>query len=783
MEVNINHDLSPIKFLVLIKLEEDSKKVLDVFKSLSSIWAGIYCPIIIYHEKFPLNFLKRYNIEINEEEYYRNVIKNFDPDVLIYDNQIDSKVVQNFADGRKLIALSEFFDRVQKNRLNYSIGIDVLIENVYEEEFKYKRNDELKFSIPKIINDDLLLSAWIGNVTEEIHVNLIQEHLEPMNWYQKFELDYNNLGEFLNQNLFFTIPLIREKIDHVYDDYLDQSNLCYVIDRKEQLDVIDFWNLRAIGIKVLPIPFDKIHKEPFLERLLDLFKLKQKSKLSFKYLDFLTSPNVNSDEIFKEINSIKSINNFDNIVTAIKWFPRYWHSSKEILKYDSVLCPRYIFGYESKDTKIEEDNMVKVELPFLPFKTKNSNDGLFKSYVSFNFWNDEGKYAGVVSEITTEDLKKITNPYSFSNDWRVSNDSIIKYISYNGEREHYYIPKSFDFFSKYFSRKGLAISETSSTKLGKEVLRNIGGINGINIFSTQNAIKIIELFEGGKSISFEDLIGKIKQLKPFPEIKSPNEIIDLLLEKKIIEFGVNVKCLICEQKSFYLINELSDKMQCSICRNQFVLPKNDPKVTFKYAYRGLGSFTRNNKVDGLLCVFLTLRLFNLELADSNRELSFLMDFNIKKGKDEYEVDLAIIAKHYRNKWKPNSFVCECKTFKSFTKVDLDRLKFLGAHLPNVTLVVSTLKEEFDDDEKLLLTDLVNHFRDLNKLISTNPVLLLTAKELIPERRFSNLQEFEKEIPKHDHVDYIQYLSDLTCQKHLGLKTISELISDHLTKRK
>lgn len=783
MEVNINHDLSPIKFLVLINLENNKEKSLEVIKCLSSIWGGVYCPIIPYYEKFSQEHLIRYKIEIDEKQFYINTINNFDPDVIVYDDQIDLEVIKNFDTNRKKIVLSEFVDRIKKNHLNYSIGIDVLIDNIFEDEFKYKRNDELKLCIPKIVNNDLFLSAWLGNVVEEIHEKLIQPHLSSLEWYQSFDLDYNNLDEFFNLDLLDIIPLIRKEIEHVYEDQRNQLRLCYIIDKTQQLDIIDFWNLRAIGIKILPIPFDKITEEPFLKKILDLFETKSQSKLSFKYLDFLIAPNLNSNEIFQKIDSIKSNNKFDDILTSIRtWFPRYWDKDKEILKYDSVLCPRYIFGYENKETKVEEENVVKIELPFLPFETKKSNSGLFKSYISFNFWNDEGKYAGVISEITTEDLKKITNPYSFSDGWRVSNDSIIKYITYNGESDRYYLPKSFDFFSKYFSRKGLIISETSSSKLGKEVLSNIGGIHGINIFSTQNAIKIIELFEGGKSIAYEDLIGKIKQFKPFPEIKSPNEIVDLLLGKKIIEFGVNLKCLICEQKSFYLVNQLNDEMQCSICRNQFILPKSNPKETFKYAYRGLGSFTRNNKVDGLLCVYLTLRLFNLELADSNRELSFLMDFNIKKGKDEYEVDLAIITKHYRNKWKPNSFICECKTFKSFTKVDFDRLKFLGENLPDVILVISTLKDEFDDNEKEMLTELVNYFRNTEKLISTNPVLLLTSNELIPEKRFSNLGEFEKEIPKHDHVNYMQYLSDLTCKKHLEIKTISELISERLNQK-
>ncbi len=778
MRVNINQELSPIKFLVLF-VPSDEEKIINIIRSLNSIWSGLNSPIFPYYKDFDKAFIKRYNLEIYSNDFYINTINNYDPDVIVYDELIDSEFLNNISFDRSVIKLDEFIDRVKKNQLKYSIGIDILIEDIFKNEFKYKRTDDLKLSIPKIKNNDLFLSAWIGNVVDEIHENLIKKHLIDEEWYEDYIIDYENLDDFLKENLLSTGQILRHEINSLNKNH--NQYILFVFDSNNWKDVLDYWNLRAIGLKVLAIPHNRIKEKVFIDKILYFLDIKKNSNLQFNHLDIVITNDLNDNEILEEIELIlKEMKS--NTLLLKRWFPRFWDDDKEILRYDSVICPKFIFEFYDKETKIDETDLLTIELPFLPFETNISNDALFKSYLSLSFWNNEGKYAGVISDISTKDWYKITKSYTFSSNWRINNDGIVKYIRNNKETESFYLPKSFDFFSKYFSKKGFQIIETSSTKLAREVLNNLGGIHGTNILSSQKSIEIIELFEGGKPVSFEELLGNIKRLKPFPEIKEPQDFIQILLDKKIIEFGVNIKCDICEQKSFYLINDLEENIQCSICRNSFPLPQNNPKETFKYAYRGLGSFSRNNKVDGLLCVFLTIRLFNLELTDSDREISFIMDFDIKDKKNKYEVDLAIISKHFKNRWIPFSFICECKTFKSFTEVDLERLKYLGSKLPNVVLVVATLKNEFNEDEKKLLINLVSTFRDEERLHITNPILLLTSNELIPENRHFSLKQYNKLISKYEHVNYIQELADLTCKKHLNIRTMSDLVSEHSEKK-
>ena len=432
------------------------------------------------------------------------------------------------------------------------------------------------------------------------------------------------------------------------------------------------------------------------------------------------------------------------------------------------------------DIEVDENDYISFSLPELPFKQNHHTKIYHKAYFSFSYSyrNDQGKYAEVISDISTDDWVSIIKEFGSKYEWRISREGIIRYIRFERDRVFFNLPTSFKFFTKFFKNKGFSIKETASGKLGKEVLKNIGGIYGINIFSTENSIKIIELFQGGKIVHLDTLVGNIKRLNPFPEFKNNHSgLIDLLLENQIIEFGVQIQCEVCEQRSFYLINDLADNLKCSVCRNTFNFPKSNPKKSLQYVYRGVGPFSRNNKVDGLLSVLLTIRLFKLSIIDGfDRGLSFLFDFEIKRKDKLFEIDLVIMADGKQNKSNTKAFICECKTFKHIERKDIERLKYVGQQIPNMILVIATLNKEFTIEEKALLIELTEFFRTKNG-VTSNPILLLTGDELIPNRRHFPLKKYEDKIAGHQYVDYVNTLADLTCEEHLNLKTCDELSSE------
>ena len=82
-------------------------------------------------------------------------------------------------------------------------------------------------------------------------------------------------------------------------------------------------------------------------------------------------------------------------------FPRFWHFSDEIRTADLVQNPRVTFDYIQDSIEIDENDYLEFKLPGLPFKNDSYSRILFKIYMTFNYWNNEGKYAEVISDIST----------------------------------------------------------------------------------------------------------------------------------------------------------------------------------------------------------------------------------------------------------------------------------------------------------------------------------------------------------------------------------------------
>mgnify|MGYP000273769269 CR=1 FL=1 len=776
MKVNLQQDLSPIKFLFFIKPNSKSG-FLEFIKASFSIWCGVYCPILPYYSRLSKNYKSRYNLTINLKDYYQNIISNFDPDVIVFEDGLNENALNELADGRKLISQSNFTKGLKTGQPISSIHIDTVYDTIIKKEFKYKRVDKLGLTIPKINDRDLLLCAWQGKVLKNVENKFFDNYLLKKPFVEKVDLKYDNVIPFIQNQPISLLLANTHKTRMIGKRVWFNKKALYFLNQNSISDVMDFWNLRALGWTIFPIPIAKKNHVTYEKYIINYLEKEGTKGKDFNIAGVLISRDIKKKIIIDFLDVIVKKNKIKVSVAYQDWFPRFWSNSPEVLKADFVDCPRIVFDnkYESVEVEVEEEDYVNIDLPKPPFKLRHTGEMIFKSYFSFNYWSTNGEYAEVIDGITTKDWHKIIGGYFFrENQWKISGSDIIRYVRFKKDHASFHLPKAFDFFSKYFKNKGFFIKETASGRLGKEVLRNLGGIYGANLFSTKNAIKIIELFEGGKVVTSQDLIGKIQRFKPYPEIQHPKEVISLFLEKNIIEFGFRVQCSICNQRSFYLPSDINDNLKCNICRNDFELPKADPRGSIGYLYRGVGPFSRNNKVDGILSVFLTIGLFKKDLDGGPEEMSFIFDFDVEKNKNKYEIDLALITKDGRN-GEVNTFICECKTYKDISEKDYNRLKYMGENIPNATLVVSTLKEEFTEKEKLLLIKLTNHFR--NGHSTTNPILLLTGSELVPDNRYHPLKKYEDKIAIHNHVDYVKTLADLTCEEHLGLKTCSDLFHE------
>ena len=779
MTIGVNQTVAPIKFCFLIEPNSQSKFERAV-KIAFSYWGGIFSPILPLHSVLPDEFKNEYAIEYDALSYYKNTIDNFDPDIILYDNSLDEGFIKTLIGDRTLLTIEVFLSDTEKGEFKYGISILELISNIIETEFKFVRNDNLKLSLPDTQNSGLFLKSFIGCFVDSFQTE-ISNQLKSSSFFEQPEITFDNIANhFPNQNI-DTLNINMKEIKVYPERRWYKGEGIYFLNEERLNDIINYWNLRALGWSVIPIPLNQINNayfSGFIERCCE-FQLNKSKNLSF--INFQISTRTTEEQKQKIDLKFKEVREKigDKLNFGFQgWFPRFWAADRSVLEADKVLCGKTEINSTYSQVEVQE-NHVKFKPDNLPFKLKY-NYNLIVSHkinLTFSYFDEYLNDAGLIYGIETIDWIRLTHSYD-RDKWRLSKTGLSHYVRRDDDEVYFFIPKANDFFKIFFSKSGNKLNETSNGRLANEVLKNIGGIRGSYFLQNKFSLKILDLIEDGKTVYHPTLVGAIKKSLKNNNNEQVNSYIKRIIENKIIEFGSILQCDVCHQHAFYLPSELKEMMTCAVCRNHFSLPMHKP-TEIKWAYRGIGPFSKNNKVGGVITVFLTLKLFNQEFADTSGNMSALIGFELVKNNKTKEVDVAVMLQEkHKDSIPPDLIFCECKTYKNFTSDDADRMIELGTEFPNSILTFATLNDELTENEKAELLKVVNKFRTGYGHRPTNPVLILTAKELLPEDFWGHFAEYEKDSkPYHKYNDWIGNLCEFTVKKHLNVKTWGEIQSE------
>lgn len=781
MTIGVNQTVSPIKFCFLIEPNSESKFERAV-KIAFSYWGGIFSPILPLHSVLPDEFKNEYAIEYDALNYYKNTIDNFDPDIVLYDNSLDVEYIKTLIGDRTLLTIEDFLADTEKGDIKYGISVPELISNIIETEFKFVRNDNLKLSLPDTQNSGLFLKSFIGCFVDSFQTE-ISNQLKSYPYFEQPEVTFENITDhFPNENI-STLDINMQEIKSFPERHWFKGEGVYFLNETRLNDIINYWNLRALGWNIIPIPLSQIDNayfSGFIERF-SKFQLTKSENLSISIISFQISVTTTTEQRQKIDQKLQEIKNKIDIKLNFAfqgWFPRYWVEERSVLEADKVLCGKTQISSAYSHVEVQE-NRVKFKTESLPFKLKYNYNltASHKVNLTFNYFDEYLNDAGLIYGIETIDWVRLT--HSFGRDkWRLSNTGLSHYVRRDDNEVYFYIPKAKDFFKVFFSKSGNKLNETSNGRLANEVLKNIGGIQGSYFLQNKSSLKILDLIEDGKTVYHPQLVGEIKKSLKTNDNEHVNSYVKRIIENKIIEFGSILQCEVCHQHAFYLPSELKETMTCAICRNNFSLPMHQPNQ-IKWAYRGIGPFSKNNKVGGVITVFLTLKLFNQEFADTTGNMSALIGFELIKDSNTKEVDLAVMLQEkHKDSIPPDLIFCECKTYKNFTSDDADRMIELGTEFPNSILTFATLNDELTENEKIQILRVVTNFRNGYGHRPTNPVLILTAKELLPNDFWGHFSEYEKDAkPNHKYNDWIGNLCEFTVKKHLNVKTWGEIQSE------
>lgn len=482
----------------------------------------------------------------------------------------------------------------------------------------------------------------------------------------------------------------------------------YLLDPRSSLDLADFWNLRALGwnISAVPLPWaDEValkinqlysDREMGLSRGLRILKSRSVAKEDF--------------DAFVALVKLKRI-------LIQTWYPRIWES--EVRRAHGVQVPELRSSEQSQDCPVNDSHISFNTVAPRFASTRKSGGSRFVNVVNLRSY-DAPDLATVIPNVTN--LSSILGPNTIGN-VRCSREGIAV-LSRGEERIQLRVPHGLQVFRCALQQIG-DVQLSAAGRIADRMITLLGGPSRAGLVAN---IDLLNMFEKAATcVSRDILYGELLAL--LTRINGSNadlarRRIAAMLAQQIIKLGLRLQCGTCSQHGWFALDELRDNLRCNFCLDAIRFPTNQPPSQPLWSYRALGPFGVRGFANGAYVVAAALRAL-LEI-DRHARTSWVPSFTLTMSETRREVDFGIYWKpDFPRFHNPLLMLGECKTFDSFSPVDVRRMRELARMMPGAVIVFATLKDNLSAEEK----GVIGAFAKAGRRGWRHPVVVLTAREL------------------------------------------------------
>jgi hypothetical protein len=749
--IQINCNTRPVRLAFLVD-KPDPAKLEKIFKLNTLLWGGSLNPVVVLDGSTRKQVGRYYAFEDSTYEQEQLwMLRAFDPDFLINDSNAPLPAFLAPFKERTFPMDVMRWNPWGNQEMMAFLEVWPFLEQYWRKEFRFLQKPQEKYGYIDLDapgDPRTFLVARFGSYPEESNGNdLLARNFggKLVSYHEDFRKSFS-LDEWI-----FPIRITTLQLEIPMPGTLD-SHIFFLLDAENMFDVVDYWNLRAAGYRVFPLPTS--HYQDF----------SQSAKLFAERSVYPINQNVTTRA---EVVKARSIDD-SKWEDAGKWFVSLGVNAEQLS----------LKGWVPRFRTFEPDRQVHPEMRIRPpISVEGSevvlfNDGYGTLRVSGPDCELSGPYfsqhwATDLQALGTTDAERTFRlpwlhaecdalvdhkvghghrPYSS----RVSQLGIV--LLQRGNRENVWIeePKVRDVLRAYLKDGGFTYLKTSTPGLTLErIVEQLGGLMPCTVFQNSGVREIIEKLAHGARMPANDLRRIIynslrseegDRQKPFKSILSR------LVENKVLRQGFELQCDRCQRHDWYHVSDLGTDFKCKKCFHVQQVPNLDG---LPWYYVSDGLFMLEGKVAGCLTTILSLLFLNYFL---NHDTSYVPSFDYTDGTAHGERDFALFASEFLQE-DVDVIIGECKSLRGIDENQRNAIKQLGEKT-GAYLAFCTLSDIFTSDDKTFFEQLV---------VAGQRPILLTRKHL--EMSYMKIGDYRHE--KHWMGRDVELISRLTIREVLG----------------
>lgn len=791
----------PLRFAFLVDPKNKSD-LQAVFEANSALWGGLFNFIVPLFKSLPQRYRPGYGRPLNPKAMLRGLVEGFQPDFLV-----ETKAGQAGSHGLdfpqdRIIPLSELTNRVEGDKCKIGIDLRSICDDLYDTTFRFVQRHPPEVVIPISTEEcyKLFLAATFGSLPESGRLgevaNIYLKSLEG----KRETIKPADFPRLYGSKYLFPLRVTTHKLETSPNSWSTDAKLFWM-DEASPYDLIEFWNLRALGWKIRPLP---AKLAPSLTEYCQFF-IKQNYRAysppsnGFHHTTFMCAKSQSVDEMRGFMSILKLATN--DTVALDHRFPRIWaewgrsadHAEPQTVTHSKPSVEANIIGEGLYLTAVLPDFLKRANLaspniacanvletvqggaPVIPWK-KNVAAGLTQNFGDEKTW------------ISREGIVIFAGDYP--------GESLLR------------VPSALNIFGAFAESAGYSLTMSPAGRTCEQIIAAVGGLSLLGIVARSSELLSLldRMAHEDVEVELEIEEGAVRRkkrvVKEYAMLASVQEAVsrsnpghehfnshhlNALLRQNVLKLGMALCCTECGHTSWFSLESLSSKLNCPRCSTEFSFPSGSPPGKDSWAYRVSGPFAAGNYAHGAYCVAAALHFLTKKVT---RQSTWLPSFDMKgaNGK-KFEADFGMFAAPNRNSHtsSPHLILGECKSYNRFDEKDFARARESAKIFPGAVLCFCTFNESLNRSEIRALRSIAKKgWEKLDVAKQMNPVLVLTGRELFGQFRigeFNSLygdksQKVRMMLARGD----IQEICSFTQQTYLGMESYYDW-RDRTNKRK
>lgn len=769
--IRVDIRLRPIRFGFLVR-PDDKKKVLEIFRINTCLWGGMFNPIIPFFKRVPPWWERHGDPFETAKQIINGYLDFFEPDFLV---EAETGLGNEFGyDSERVLQLTDILEESRQDGWN-KVGLSVndLYSYLHQVEYRFelRHQHNILHVKPKERAFDGFVAAYFGSFPTSEELRYFEQKYNEIFKPKPISLDAAGLAEFYQSKDYSAVHVTIDKLRIDYHDDLGGIRL-FIMDAKKTRDLIDFWNLRATHSFVDPIPIQ------WIEELSDFCKKRildtHRSQVDDQEIDrFRTTamfsrsiPESNIEEIYKKYLHVDKT----DATTRQMLYPPIWRKRPE--RTINPTRPTLEADRKSMDIQISGDETeIQINPIFPDFPSEFAKKYNVANIINIKDWTNSGQ----ITTVFPCDYKKPTFPRLRLG--RVpplpTTEGLVFFPKFGIATEQWYFVDGTTAFSQWLNNEKVSATLSDAGSTTQQIIETLGGISGVRHLAHRKIIDLLDEISRRpitKTAHYNEFENKIGNAIGNNEGKKIT--FDSLVQRKVVELGLELKCSKCKKWSWYSITQLDYSLTCTFCIKQFDFPITKPigKKHSRWAYHLIGPFALTKYADGGYAAALGIHFFACIFNSWFRSAvtwSTGLELTLPIGK-KVEVDFMFWYQQAENanmNYPTETVFGEAKSFgeDAITQDDVNKMKLLAEAFPGSILVFATMKECLAQKEIIRIRKLALWGRkyDKDRKQTRAPVIVLTGRDLFRDRALIIDSRYTR-------TENLRVLADLTQQLYLKM---------------